>query len=209
MIGIYKITNLSNNKIYIGQSINIAARWEEHLYWSSNSECPIHRALRKYGVNKFSFEIIEECPKEELDTREIYWIKYYNSLSPNGYNLTPGGNQTHLYLKVNNQDIVDDYLQTKSIYKTANNLGIHRHTVSKILDEFNIKKQNVVCKDVVMINTKTLEVEKEFPSIVDAADYVGVSESAIRKALKDTCRTSKGHYWCLLENFDSNLFVRK
>ena len=47
--------------------------------------------MNKYGINNFSFEIIEECKKNELSEKEKYWINYYNSTSPNGYNLTKGG----------------------------------------------------------------------------------------------------------------------
>lgn len=47
--------------------------------------------MNKYGIDNFSFEIIEECEKDKLSDREKYWINYYNSISPNGYNLTEGG----------------------------------------------------------------------------------------------------------------------
>lgn len=88
MCGIYKIKNLINNKIYIGQSLNIKARWEKHK--KSKDNCAIHQALRKYGINNFSFEVIEECPPELLNEREIFWIKEYNSYNE-GYNMTLGG----------------------------------------------------------------------------------------------------------------------
>jgi group I intron endonuclease len=84
-IGIYKITNLINNKIYIGQSIHIERRWQEHKKPSSCS-C-IGQAIKKYGINNFSFEIIEECPTNRLAEREKYWINYFNTLVPNGYNV--------------------------------------------------------------------------------------------------------------------------
>lgn len=86
--GIYKITNISNNQCYIGQSINIEKRWKDHQRALDNYA--IHKALRKYGIQNFTFEIIELCKVEELNTKEQYWIKYYNSYI-NGYNETPGG----------------------------------------------------------------------------------------------------------------------
>ena len=89
--GIYKITALHNNNIYIGQSINIYARWKSH--WKetrSGSTTPLHNAMRKYGKNGFLFEIIEECDQKIINEREIYWIKFYNSYK-DGYNLTTGG----------------------------------------------------------------------------------------------------------------------
>lgn len=90
--GIYKITNLINQKAYIGQSINILVRWRRHKTEMNNldNSYPLYRAMRKYGLNNFSFTILEECPKEELNERERYWIKTYDTYY-NGYNLTSGG----------------------------------------------------------------------------------------------------------------------
>ena len=90
--GIYKIENLINHKVYIGQSINIKIRWKNHLKVSKNpnSDCyeyPLYKAFRKYGINNFSFEILEECSKDSLNQRERYYINKYNSLDNNfGYN---------------------------------------------------------------------------------------------------------------------------
>ena len=94
--GIYKITNLINGKIYIGQSIDIYDRWWHHkwgaLYKTELSyNSPLHRAFRKYGLENFAFEIIEECGVDELDEKECLWIKKLNSLVPNGYNVLIGG----------------------------------------------------------------------------------------------------------------------
>lgn len=95
MIGIYKITNLQNGKCYIGQSINIESRWKDEkrraFIESDNSyNYPISRAFRKYGLENFSFEVIEECPQSCLDDQEKYWISYFDSFY-NGYNQTLGG----------------------------------------------------------------------------------------------------------------------
>lgn len=98
MIGIYKITNQINGKCYIGQSINIKQRWKAHRTRAFNSDeidKPFYRAIRKYGLQNFNFEVIEECKKEELNEREKYWIAYYNSNDKNfGYNLTIGGDSS-------------------------------------------------------------------------------------------------------------------
>ena len=87
--GIYKIENLINHKIYIGQSIQIERRLQKHK--TIKDDLYIHRAIQKYGVDNFSFEVIQECDQQQLSQREIYWIDFYNSLIPNGYNMIPGG----------------------------------------------------------------------------------------------------------------------
>ena len=94
--GIYKITNKINNKCYIGKSTNIESRWKYHIK-NKNSMAeynkPLYKAFRKYGVENFSFEIIEELEDYSISNeREKYWIKYYNCYGKNkGYNATIGG----------------------------------------------------------------------------------------------------------------------
>lgn len=95
-IGIYKIQNLLDGTVYIGQSKTISKRWQQHKKTAFNKEdhsydLPLYRAIRKYGLDNFSFKIIENCLCEELNDKQIYWIKYYNSFF-NGYNMTLGGN---------------------------------------------------------------------------------------------------------------------
>lgn len=84
LIGIYKIENLINGKIYIGQSIDIERRWKEHC---SKNKSLIGRAITKFGQENFSFEILEECEKNSLNKKEIFYIQKFNSLVPNGYNV--------------------------------------------------------------------------------------------------------------------------
>lgn len=107
MIGIYKIENIKNHKKYIGQSSNILQRWNHHKQESSNEnsnsyEYPLYRAFRKYGLENFTFEVIEECDINILDEREIYWIKYYDSFF-NGYNQTLGGRCSR---RINKENII-------------------------------------------------------------------------------------------------------
>lgn len=72
MIGIYKITNTVNNKKYIGQSINIIDRWREHRQRASNGTEYLYQAIRKYGIQNFVFEVLEECLIEDLNLKEKY-----------------------------------------------------------------------------------------------------------------------------------------
>lgn len=86
--GIYKVTNKINGKVYIGQSVDIGRRWRQHM--TAEDDIYFHKAIQKYGVENFEWEVIEKCKKSELDERESYWIEYYDSFN-NGYNCTKGG----------------------------------------------------------------------------------------------------------------------
>ena len=98
-IGIYKIENLINGKIYIGQSIHIEKRWSEHCQPSANSL--IAQAIRKYGKENFSFQIMKETSDiTELNALETEYIRQYNSLAPHGYNITlVDSNEHHQFNK--------------------------------------------------------------------------------------------------------------
>lgn len=87
MIGIYKITNKLDGKIYIGQATNLERRINEHKQQRTQT---IDNYINVLGVDNFDFEILEECSKEELDAKERDYIKKYNS-QDNGYNIQHGG----------------------------------------------------------------------------------------------------------------------
>lgn len=121
MIGIYKWTNKINNKNYIGQSINIEQRKRSHIassyYPKSNTYNTVfHQAIRKYGVDNFTFEILCICQKEELNDLEKFYIEKYNSVVPNGYNMTSGGENpwsiNMMFTKVDIQEIINDLRYT-------------------------------------------------------------------------------------------------
>ena len=86
--GIYCITNNINGKKYVGQSISIENRFQQHISSKSNSE--IHKAIEEYGVHNFRFEILVACSKNELDDQEVKFIRLLDSYE-NGYNQTRGG----------------------------------------------------------------------------------------------------------------------
>lgn len=89
MYYIYKITNKINNKIYIGQTNDIKKRFNSH---KNNKKSVISKAINKYGVDNFIFEIIETINTiEEANSLEIKYINKFNSIAPNGYNIASGG----------------------------------------------------------------------------------------------------------------------
>lgn len=96
MQGIYKITNLINNHCYIGKTNDSNRRWADHqrlAFTEGHKEYDkvLYRAMRKYGLENFSFEIIEKLEDYSISgEREKYWINYYNSYQ-NGYNESLGG----------------------------------------------------------------------------------------------------------------------
>jgi group I intron endonuclease len=116
-IGIYKITNKINGKAYIGQSINIEKRWKEHKkrYKNVNTrsyDYPLYKAFRKYGIDNFTFEIIEKCKEKKLNEKEIFWIEHYNTFFK-GYNQTLGGDHGKSVPKENILGIFEDLENTQ------------------------------------------------------------------------------------------------
>ena len=146
---IYKISNKINNKIYIGQTIqNPKDRWYRHCQKSHLSKAErnmvIKRAILKYGKDNFQFEIIEtieNCTKELLDSREIYWISYYNSYK-SGYNCTKGGCSGAKPLKISIEkykDIIGLYKDGFSLRDIAKEYNVDKATIKHILELNNIK----------------------------------------------------------------------
>lgn len=86
--GIYKFTSKTTNLSYIGQSVDIARRYNEHKRVDDGYS--FHNAIKKYGWEDFEFEILEYCDIDKLNDREKYWIAYYDTYY-HGYNETPGG----------------------------------------------------------------------------------------------------------------------
>lgn len=82
MIGVYSITNKITGNVYIGSSIDVVRRWMEHKTPKANGNDRLHSDMKKYGLENFSFEVIEECDMSELRQRELDYIRkmqpYYN-----------------------------------------------------------------------------------------------------------------------------------
>ena len=88
--GIYRITNLKTNESYIGKSTNIKNRFKQHIRTAIGldgvARTKIHSAMKEYGIDNFSFEVLEKCTKENYSEREKYWINFYET-NVYGYNI--------------------------------------------------------------------------------------------------------------------------
>lgn len=139
---IYKITNNINKKVYIGQTNNLKKRWNEHkrLGNSNNSSkksinSKLYSAMKKYGVENFTIEVIEE-PTENYNEREKYWIKYYHSNERDkGYNIASGGEDPPI--KKGEESVLAKY-SDKIIEKIQNDLIYSNKTFDQISEDYNI-----------------------------------------------------------------------
>lgn len=81
--GVYKITRLKTGEVYIGQSTDVKARWQQHaksaFHCGTISHSILHTTMERDSIENFTWELLEEVPKDELKNREKYWIEFYNS----------------------------------------------------------------------------------------------------------------------------------
>ena len=140
MTGIYKITNKVNGMCYIGQSVNIEKRWRKHksVYGNPNAheyDYYLYRAMRKYGIDNFDFEVIEECSSDLLNDKEKYWIEKYDSYR-NGYNQTAGGESGGHSIKISISQLerIDNLLKNAelSIKTIADMFGVSYEMIQGI-----------------------------------------------------------------------------
>ena len=197
MAYIYQIINDINNKIYIGKTeFSIDKRFKEHCsdaFKERNEKRPLYSAMRKYGIEHFHIELIEETDNPE--EREKYWIEQKQSFK-NGYNATLGGDGKK-YLDYDL--IIASYKEIKSIKDTAISLGISSDSVSNVLRANNIsiitsseviqKKYGKVVNMYDLQNTFL----KTFPSVNAAAKYMvennltGCKMTTIKQHITEVC----------------------
>lgn len=132
--GIYKITNTQNGKVYIGQAVDMLTRWRQHCNeaYNENSiayECKFYRAIRKYGVQNFTFQMIEFCDVDKLNEREIFYIEKFDSYS-SGYNMTVGGQD----FSCTTARAIDQYDLDGNLIKTYKSIADARREVSGKID---------------------------------------------------------------------------
>lgn len=172
---IYRIFNIKTDKSYIGKTTrSIYERLEDHLKKMDNTDYPLYRAFRKYGLNGFSLEILGYFPLDELDSKEIIFINKFNTYK-NGYNATLGG-EGRKTIKHSDEEIIKDYLISKSLTITAEKFNIDRTSVKRILLRNNIKLFNdglfgrIVPNIRKPVYCKTLDLQ--FQSLTECSQYL-------------------------------------
>ena len=154
---IYKIINKVNQKVYIGQTIcSVEERWKHHVYNANSniSQYQLYQAMRKYGIDSFMVETLEEVSNQELDNRECYWIKFFDSYK-RGYNMTEGSSG----VKIRTEDFYREIAELKQQGKTYEEICKLKHccreTVLDALKSFKMV-QHHFSKDEEIIRLRQL-----------------------------------------------------
>ena len=203
MAYIYQITNTINGKIYIGKTEStIEERFKEHCKdaFSRNKEKrPLYAAMRKYGINNFQVELIEETDRP--NEREIYWIEQKISFK-NGYNATIGGDGRP-YL--DRDLIIKTYLEVQNIQKTSEICHCDSHSVHNILSSYHIPiitQQEVNKKQfgkIIKQYSKKGELLNIFPSVKDAAKSIKKPSAHISQCANGKRKSAYGFIWKFAE----------
>lgn len=189
---IYKATNNINNKVYIGQTKNFRSRKLNHKSYYLKRKCPFYSAIKKYGWENFKWEIIDEADsREELNKKEIFWIKNLNSIFPSGYNLKEGGHNggaalgknNHRYINLSIIKIEKMFNEKMSVAQIAKTLRVSKST---ILNRLNSLGYNLSRKRTDIDNAELIyKFVNEKISCTAIAKIFNTSCSAIKKRLND------------------------
>lgn len=223
---IYCITNNNTGKKYIGQtSVSIKSRYNGHKKQSRyGDESILHQSMRKHGFDAFDVKEVEEvrCDtftglKDLLNEREAFYVSEYKTLWPDGYNMTPGGNQiipkyktileVDEFGRILNEfdsyiDIINKYGINKGTLNSALNSKTHyscgRYWYYKNdvnIDDNNIGPQYTPHQKHVFQYNRDMELIAEYDSITEASESTGVSIASISQACYDSYKKPGGFYW--------------
>lgn len=192
---IYIIKNTVNEKCYIGQTVQkLNKRFTQHK--RLNEVCSnqlIYRAIKKYGAEKFYIELIEEgiSSQDELNEKEIEYIKEYNTMNPNGYNLCPGGTMWRRKPIIEDSEIYkikDMYLnKNMSLREIGEIYNVCHQSISKLLEKHGVTRRKRSCNlpDKTSIITKDIMIEcyvNRKMRIKDIASEYNVDVKTINRA---------------------------
>lgn len=197
---IYIIKNDINDNVYIGQtSRDIEVRWKEHV---RHMDTVIDKAMHKYGIEHFWIEQIEECPDNELDNREKYWIKQYDSYI-DGYNASTGGQDARVCTP-KLQEVLDLWHQGLTVNRIVNKTQLNVETVRGYLNKSGIDHDMIRKRANMFIGqAKSVQVYQydkdwhfiaEWPSILEAGRALGKERNNISRACK-TGGMCLGYHW--------------
>lgn len=210
MIGVYKITNKINGKMYIGASIDIERRRIEHFKpFKVNffkNKYPLYHAIDKYGRDNFTHEVLEETTVEEMDEREEYYIKKYNTVV-DGYNVISTAHNMHdkeyakevhgsFFSEWNKKQWQnEDYRKERS--ELSSQIQKERLKDPKYLAEKSrqLKKYTDTLKKTVYQYDKQDNLIAEFNGTREAERKTGVNSQSISKVALGQRKTAGGFVW--------------
>lgn len=204
---IYKITNLKNNKSYIGKTTrDLETRLGEHL---RHQDKPIGQALAEYGLDSFAIDVIDTAEtNEELNSKERYWIAAYDSMIPNGYNQSYGGDTSEGFRHRKESKRKMSKAKSSVYSGEGNPFYGKRHTeearkkmseawkTREYTDEWRQHLSESHKKQAV-INVDTGEV---FPSIKSAAEKYCIKATHITRVCKGKRKRTGGFRWAYFDN---------
>ena len=194
---IYVITNKINNKQYIGKTEDtIENRWKTHrndMSKKSEEKRPLYSAMRKYGIENFTIEKIEEVNNNSLSDREVFYIESYKTYSY-GYNATYGGDGRSKVSQEEKDLYTTKFNELKSVHKVANFFNRDIHTISVVLKDNGVNV-NQFREEVLNPQFKTkkiiiVELDLKFDSVASAANYL--VENNMTSAKVNSARVSIG-----------------
>lgn len=208
MAYIYKVTNLVNNKVYIGQTTKtIERRWQQHIYEATHKghgeNYPLHAAMRKYGIENFIIEKLEQCQDDDRYDRETYYINLFQSLvNQYGYNIALNGAGVLLY---SSEEILNLWNQGLTMKEIAKNLKCSRSTIYQRIrgcgiSEEEIRKRvsdNQSARQSYGLEQYSLQGEYlgTWPSEAECARQTGFQQSALNNVAMMNQYSAYGYIW--------------
>jgi len=189
---IYKVTNRINGKVYIGQTKqSLQKRWSNHC--CKNSHCSIlHSAIEKYGAENFTVEQIDvAATKDELDKKEIFWISHYNSIAPNGYNISSGGNGNRGHVPTQ-KTLMKRSLALKGIHMGNDNPAKRADVRKKMSDAAKQRTGELSSRGKAV---RCVETNQVFPTAKEAGKHIGCSGKNIVAVCNGKRITCGGYHW--------------
>lgn len=184
-IGIYKVTSPSG-KTYIGQSVDIERRFKHYANLNNiKGQIKVYHSMKKYGYENHTFEMIEECTLDELDSREIYWISYYQS-NIIGLNISEGGNTLGKLNKGKKRS--EETKQKISATKKQNPRILTQNVIE------TCRQASTTTKPVYQYDLDGNYVN-HYVSINEAARQLGIRNDGISACLRKKQNTAYGYQW--------------
>lgn len=223
MKGIIYLITFPNNKYYVGQTYRgLEIRKKGHKQAMKKSNCPVYRAMRKYGWDNLKWEIIDTATSvSELDKKEMYWIKYYKSYvgfkDHNGYNANLGGNRGISFGPLNEEELKkfgEDYRAGMSKDELQKKYNIeHRWTLNSICagrqwNEFT----GIPRKDYSIYPKNAKLSDKEVDDIIDKFQEIGRCEIIAKEfgvRTRVVTEIVKGKKWSEYTGINDDSFYEK